>query len=110
MKYIRIKDFEIFLKDLTNLQMKYTEEDVPLWGLQYAKICVNLRELNLYKRNLIISDDKPTKVYIPIDVFKALTTILEEDVFCNKVFSEEMKNDLIFQIHKSRGKILNLTN
>ena len=66
----------------------------------------NIFELNLYKRNLIISDDEPTKVYIPIDVFKVLTTILEEDVFCNKVFSEPMKNDLIFLIHKSRSKIL----
>lgn len=111
MKYIRLRDFEIFLRDLTSLQMKYTESEIPIWGLQFAKICVEkIRETSLYRKHLIIERSKSIKVYMPVEVFKALTSILEDCVCCNKVFSEEMKNDLIFQIHKSRGKILNLTN
>jgi len=87
MKYIRIKDFEIFLRDLIDLETKMTESEIPILRFLFAKIFGKLYESALYRNHIIIYE-KPWRVYIPIDVFKALTTILEDNIYGDNVISE----------------------
>ena len=116
MKYIKLNILEILLIDITKI-IKSKWDDVDLYGnhgyshitstwycasytYKFSKIYIKSIKY-IYTHSY---DDY--KEMIPLDVFKCITTLLEDIIQNTSDFDDKLKNEICYHIFKYRSNII----
>jgi len=107
MKYIQLESFEKLLRKITIILLDYVKEN-NIMGIWYScgfrhGLFKKYNKHILYKYSCTFSEYTE---YLPLDVFKCMTSLLE-DLICNtKEFDDKIKDDLCYHIFQYRYKVI----